>query len=108
MRQKLKNILHTYKVEAFKIAHDHESLEEVTRECLDISKETLANAYHYHFHKLPDANRMEIINMINNYTLEAILPPVVEKVMRRVVILERQNQALLGMLTEVLDVLSDE
>ncbi|MFQ5504307.1 MAG: hypothetical protein ACE5F1_05840 [Planctomycetota bacterium] len=107
MRKDLKRILHNYKVEAFKRTHSHEALAEVTKECLTFRDEALKNAYHYHFHKLPDANRVEIINMINNYTLEAILPPVVEKIMRRVVVLERQHDALLEMLTEVLEVLPE-
>ncbi len=108
MKKKLRQILHRYKVEAFKMTHSRESLQEVTRECLQISDEVLKNAYHYHFHKLPDADRAEIINMINNYTLEALLPPVVEKIMRRVVTLERQHELLLRAITEILEALSED
>ena len=72
---------HTYVIEAepggprglperelFHVARDPNETEDV-----------LEQKYHYHFHKLPDADRAEIINMINNYTREAILPPIVEK-----------------------------
>ncbi len=108
MKTKLKNILHRYKVEAFKATHSRQSLEDVTKECLDISENVLKNAYHYHFHRLPDATRVEIINMINNYTLEALLPPIIEKVMRRVVMLERQHELLLETITEILEALSED
>lgn len=107
MQRRLREILHRYKVEAFKVSHDHDRLAEVTKECLDFSEGALKNAYHYHFHKLPDADRVEIINMINNYTLEAILPPVVEKIMRRVVILEKQHRALLQAIEEVCEEISE-
>jgi len=108
MNKKLHDILHRYKVETFKLTHDHEEIEKITKECLSFSEEVLDNAYHYHFHKLPDANRAEIINMINNYTVEALLPPVVEKLLRRIVVLEKQHQQLLSTLTEVLEALSGE
>ncbi|MEZ5989611.1 MAG: hypothetical protein R3F30_10875 [Planctomycetota bacterium] len=108
MNKKLHEILHRYKVETFKLTHDHEEIEKITKECLSFSEEVLDNAYHYHFHKLPDANRAEIINMINNYTVEALLPPVVEKLLRRIVVLEKQHQQLLSTLTEVLEALSEE
>jgi hypothetical protein len=107
MKKRLQDILHKYKVEAFKVAHDHERLGEITKECLTYGEDTVQNAFHYHFHKLPDANRAEIINMINNYTLEALLPPVVEKILKRIVILEKQHRALLKAIEEVCEEISD-
>jgi hypothetical protein len=75
MRQKLRKILHDYKVDAFKFSHDHENLDQISKEALTYSDDVLQNAYKFHFHKLPDASRAEIINMIQNYTVEALLPP---------------------------------
>ena len=46
--------------------------------------------------------------MIKNFTLEALMPPVIEKVMRRVVVLEKQYEALVGLVDELLEVLSDD
>ena len=62
MKKRLQDILHKYKVEAFKVSHNHDRLEEVTQECLDFSDDALKNAYHYHFHKLPDADRVGACN----------------------------------------------
>ena len=107
MKKRLKDILHKYKVEAFKVSHAHEGVDDITKECLDYCADTLKNHYHYHFHKLPDADRVEIINMINNYTVEALLPPVVEKIMRRIVILEHQHKALLKAIEDVCEELSE-
>ena len=107
MKKRLQDILHKYKVEAYRVAHGRDDPSDVTKECLDLSDDVLKSAYHYHFHKLPDANRVEIINMINNYTLEAILPPVVEKLVKRIVVLERKHQALLQAMEQVCEELSD-
>ncbi len=107
MKKRLQEILHQYKVDSYRLGHSPDSLQDITKECLHFSDDALKNAYHYHFHKLPDANRVEIINMINNYTVEAILPPVVEKIMQRIVILERQHKALLGAIEQVCEELSD-
>ena len=45
--------------------------------------------------------------MINNYTIEALLPPVVEKIMRRIVVLEHQHKALLKAIEDVCEELSE-
>ena len=93
MHQKFKALLHEYKKEVFHAEHD-QSVEQITAECMHITEEVLDSKYHYHFHKLPDADRAEIINMINNYTREAILPPIIEKLVQRNVILEKKIEAL--------------
>ena len=103
---KLKKLLHDYKVNLF---HDeHDNVQEVTQECMAITEEVLNQKYHYHFHKLPDADRAEIINMINNYTREAILPPVIEKLVERQVASEKRVRALEALMENVLVALSEE
>jgi len=102
VKQKFAEALRAYRKELFRIEHDPEELKRLTEEALHYSKEALDNAYHYHFHRLPDANRAEIINMINNYTTEALLPPVVEKLTRRQVLLEKKLDLLVRLLEEAL------
>jgi len=108
MKKKFYDLLHAYKVEAFKQAHNKTCLEETTREILHFTDEALNNAYRYHFLKDPDPKRIETFNMIKNFTLEALLPPVVEKIMRRVTILEHQHELVVKLLDDVLEVLSRE
>ena len=108
MHKKFQEILHQYKVNVFHAEHDKTSLQELTKECLHVTEDVLEQNYSYHFHKLPDANRAEIINMINNYTREAILPPVVEKVMLRQLKLERRMESLLGLTQQILETLSTD
>ena len=108
MHKKFKALLHDYKLEVFHTEHDKKSAEEITGECLHITDEILKDKFHYHFHKLPDANRAEIINMINNYTREAILPAVVEKIVHRQVILEKRIALLENLTERILDNLSVE
>lgn len=107
MHGKLKNLLHDYKREVFQLAHHQKDVESITQECVHITEDVLQQHYHYHFHKLPDANRAEIINMISNYVREAVLPPVVRKMAERHVVLERRVAALERLLAASLELLSE-
>ena len=76
---------------------------EVTAEALHVTEDVLQQKYSYHFHQLPDASRADIINMINNYTREAILPPLVETLVRRQMIQDRKIEALVHLLESLLE-----
>ena len=108
MHQRFQELLHQFKIDLFHAEHDKRSVEELTKECLHVRDDVLKQKYHYHFHKLPDADRAEIINMINSYTREAILPPVVEGLVRRQVVLEHRFKALLDLNRKILELLSQE
>ena len=108
MKQKLKDALHRYKVEAFKISHHGMDVEDVSKEILDHTGEALQNAYHYHFHKDPNAQRVEPFNLVKTFVLEALLPPVVEKMMRRITALEKQNAQMVKLLDELMEALSED
>jgi hypothetical protein len=108
VQKKFQELLHRYKVHVFHQEHDRQSVEQLTTDCLSITEDVLSKKYHYHFNKLPDANRAEIINMINNYTREAILPPVVERIVERQVKLEKRFEALLALTQELLELLSQD
>jgi len=103
LQQKFAEALRAYRKEIYRIEHDPNELKDLTGDSLEYTKEYLDNAYHFHFHKLPDASRAEIINMINNYTLEALLPPIVEKLIRRQLLTEKKLELLVGLLEEALD-----
>ena len=106
MQRKFKQLLHQYKVDIFHAQHDKKSVEEITTECMHLTEDVLKQKYHYHFHELPNADRAEIINMINNYTREAILPPLVEKLVQRQLILEKRLEALSKLNEQILETLS--
>ena len=108
MHKRFEAILHKFKIDQFHAEHDRRSVQEITDECMHVTDEVLKQKYHYHFHQLPDANRAEIINMVNNYTREAILPTVVEKLVLRQIKLERRVQALMDLNHQILEVLSTE
>jgi hypothetical protein len=107
VHKKFQQLLHQYKLASFKVEHDKKNVEEITRECMDICGDVLQQKYEYHFHKLPDANRAEIINMINNYTREAILPPVIEQIVHRQVVLEHRFAELVNLIEGMLELLSE-
>lgn len=108
MLQKFQELLHEYKREVFHAEHDRKSLEEVTAEALHVTEDVLQQKYSYHFHQLPDASRADIINMINNYTREAILPPLVETLVRRQMIQDRKIEALVHLLESLLEEMSTD
>lgn len=108
MHKKFQDLLHQYKLQVFHTEHDQKSVAELTNECLHVTDEVLHQKFHYHFHKLADANRAEIINMINNYTREAILPQVVEKLVMRQIKLEKRMQLMTEFNQKLLELLSEE
>ncbi len=108
MHRRFKDLLHAYKRDVFRLEHHQKDVDSITKQCMHIRDDLLAQKYHYHFHKLPDADRAEIINMINNYTREAILPPIVEKLVERQVVLERHVMALERLLEQMLELLSEQ
>ena len=108
MQEKFRELLHEYKKEVFHAQHDKDNVEAISAECLHITDEVLQQKYHYHFHKIPDASRAEIINMINNYTREAILPPLVEAVVRRQVVQDKKIEALVHLVEHLFESLSSD
>ncbi|MBM4014321.1 MAG: hypothetical protein FJ293_05075 [Planctomycetes bacterium] len=108
MQAKFQDLLHRHKVQVFRAEHEPKNVEQLTTECLHITEDVLKQKFHYHFKSLPDANRGEIINMIQSYVREAILPPVVERLVERQLKFEHRLQAVQQLLTELLEVLSHD
>lgn len=108
MQRQFQQLLHQYKLEVFHAEHDKKSAEEIANECLHLTEEVLKQKYHFHFHDMADKTRAEIVNMINNYVREAILPPVIEKVVRRQVLMEKRVDALQHLTVKVLETLSND
>jgi hypothetical protein len=109
MRKSFENLLKNYKKRSFQLYHEHKEVkDELLQEAREYAEELLSQKYHYNFHKEPDKERAEIFNMIYNFTTEALLPPVVEKLAERIIILEKRHEMLLNMVTESLEVLSEQ
>jgi len=109
VKQKLKDALHRYKVDAFKITHmSPEEQKEVGREIMEHTTQALQNAYHFHFDSNTNPHRVETFQLIKSVVLETLLPPVVEKVMRRITVLEHQNTHLVKLLDELMEALSED
>ena len=108
MKKKFRKLLHAYRVQAFKATHTDDTVDDATEEVHSSTGEALNNAYEYHFHKDPSPKQIETLNMIKNYTLEALLPPVVDKIMRRLDSLEKQHAALVELVDRILEELSDD
>ncbi|MBL8754139.1 MAG: hypothetical protein JNK15_12635 [Planctomycetes bacterium] len=109
MKKKLKEALHRFKVETFKMTHHGpDQHQEFTREILEHTGQALHNAYTFHFDKDTPPHRVEMFQMIKSVALETLLPPVVEKLMRRITVLEHQQAASIKLLDELMEALSEE
>jgi hypothetical protein len=111
VKKQLKDALHRFKIEAFKMTH-HGTAEddEVRREILAHTSEALDNAYRFHFDEKhePSPHRVETFQMIKSVALETVLPPVVEKLMRRITVLEHTNAQMIRLLDELMEALSED
>lgn len=111
MKKQFKDALHRYKVEAFKVSHHGPEAEALDKEVQTHAKEILDNSYHFDFHQFhQDASPATIASFdrIRHFTTEALLPPVVEKLVRRVLVLERQHSQLVSLLDELLEIISED
>lgn len=109
VKKKLKDALHRFKIETFRMSHHGvEEQEAVAREILEHTAQALQNAYTFHLPADVSPHRVEIFQMIKAVTLETLLPPVVEKLMRRITVLEHQNSGLIKLLDELMEALSEE
>lgn len=109
MKKKLKDALHRFKVETFRMTHHGpDNHQEIAREIMEHTGQVLQNAYHFHFDKNTPPHRVEMFQMIKSVALETLLPPVVEKLMRRITVLEHQNANMVKLLDELMEALSEE
>jgi hypothetical protein len=109
LKKKLKDALHRFKVETFRLTHHGaEHQDTVAREILDHTGQCLQNAYHFHFGKDTPPHRVEMFQMIKSVALETLLPPVVEKLMRRITVLEHQQANMVKLLEELMEGLSED
>jgi hypothetical protein len=108
VKKKLKDALHRYKVESFKLTHHGLDMAEVNKEILDATQVALQNSYRLHFEKNASPQSIETFTMVKTFVTEALLPPVMEKVMRRITAVEKQQAQMVALLGELMEALSEE
>jgi hypothetical protein len=108
VKKPFRDLLHQYKVDAFKITHNKQVDEDLTREVQAFVTETLNEDFHYQFHADPNPERLETLQLIKNFTVEAVMPPIIERVMRRVVALEKQHALMVQLVDGLLEAMSEE
>lgn len=107
-RSKVHEALHDYKRECYQLEHAPEVHDVVVRDAQRLVHDVLAQNFHYHFHKPVNPERAEVFGMIENYTREAVLPPVVGKLVERIVLLEKRHDAAIRCLERVLGLIQNE
>ncbi len=92
-RDQVHQILHDYKKECYFLEHKSGMHEQVEHETQRVVKELLAIPHHYEFHRQPTPEHAEVFNMIEGYVREAILPPILHRLVERLLVLERRHHA---------------
>jgi hypothetical protein len=107
MQETFRRLLHEYRVESFKATHSPEQVKERTKEALRLCREALHQVYHFHVHNAPDPSRAEVLNLIHDYAVEALLPPVLERIIERELVLEKKHELSMRLLERILETLSN-
>lgn len=92
-RERVHQVLHDYKKECFFLEHRSGVQEQVEAETQRIVKEMLAIPHRFEFHSKPTPEQAVMLNLIEDYVREAVLPPILHKLVERVLIVERRHQA---------------
>ena len=108
MKKQFRDLLHQDKVEAFKISHNKQVDEELTAEAQRFVEKALNDEFHFHFQTDPGPERLETLQMVKSFTVEALLPPVIDRIMRRVVALEKQHALMVELVDGLLQTLSQD
>lgn len=106
-RSQLREILHDYKRECFRLAHSEER-EQVESEAKRLVDEIVGLKFHYQFHKPVDPERAEILDLIDHYCREAVLPPVLKVLAERIVLIEKRQEAAIRALGRIGSLLEGE
>lgn len=92
-RDSVQQILHDYKKECYFLEHRSGVHEQIEHDTQKIVKEILAVPHHFEFHQKPTKEQAETINTIESYVREAVLPPILNRLVERTLVLERRHQA---------------
>lgn len=92
-RERVHQVLHDYKKECFFLEHRSGVHEQVESETARVVKELLAIPHRFEFHSKPTAEQAEMLNLIEDYVREAVLPPILNKLVERLLIAERRHHA---------------
>lgn len=106
-RSRVNEILHDYRKECYLLEHRSGAHEQVEHERQRIVKELMALTHHFEFHRTLTPERAEIYNMIENYVRDAILPPIVSKLVERLVVLEKRQAAGIRCLERLISVIEE-
>ena len=106
-RNKIREILHEYKLECYRYQHGSGDTDLVALEAKRFADEILATTFHFEFHKPINAEGAEVLGMIENYVREAVLPPVIGALAQRFVVLEKRHAAGIRCLEQILDLVEE-
>lgn len=110
-RSKIQEILHEYKKTCFLFEHEaegHPEHAEVAKETERQVQEILNQNFHFELRKPIDSASAETLGMIENYAREAVLPPVLTRLVEKVIVLERRQAAGVRCLEQLIALLEAE
>ena len=108
LKAQIRGFLHDYKKRVFELEHDAKLVEQRKEQVKRFVGEVLSEKAHYHFHQKIDKAHADTLDLIYDFTHEAVLPPVVARLAERIAVLEARQHAALEMAQRVLDTLAAE
>lgn len=101
-RSQVREALHEYKKECYLLEHTSEKHKSVETETRRIVDEILAQNFHYHLRRPINSESAETLGLIESYIREAVLPPVVDSLVEKLVIMEKKHEAGIRCLEQII------
>ena len=108
LKSQIRSFLHDYKKRVFELEHDGRAIEQRKEQVRRFVHDILAEKSHYHFHQKIDKQHADTLDLIYDFSREALLPPIVSRLAERVALLEARQQAWIDMVHRALDILAED
>ena len=108
LKAELRSLFHDYKKRVFELEHDVQQVDQRRDTVRRFVTEVLDEKAHYHFHQKVDKQHADTLDLIYDFSREALLPPIVSRLAERVALLEARQQAWIDMVHRALDILAED
>jgi hypothetical protein len=108
LKAQISSFLHDYKKRVFELEHDAQLVSQRNEAVKKFVGEVLDEKSHYHFHQKIDPAHAQTLDLIYDFSREALLPPIVTRLTERVMMLEARQQAALDLVHKMLEALAKE
>ena len=108
LKAQIRSFLHDYKKKVFELEHDPKMVDQRKEAVTRFVSQVLSEKSHFHFHKKIDPAHAATLDLIYDFSHEAMLPPIVSKLADRILALEARQSAALDLVHRMLEALAME